>query len=124
MKAELPYSSNSGVASAELKHSKICSFSHRAMQNLGGVTEVIRGRTNSLAVWVGTQKDTEDITGQDCMSRDNSRGRNGFYKLLLQPKPSAECSHLASLGMRSTWGQVKLLPSCVALAKSFTPPEC
>lgn len=82
------------------------------------------GRTNSLAVWVGTQKDREDTTGQGCMSRGNSRGRNGFYKLLLHPRPSAERSHLASLGIRSTWGQVKLLPSSVALAKSFTPPEC
>lgn len=87
MKAELPHSSNSGVASAELKHSKVCSFSHRAMQNLGGVTEVIQGRANSLAVWVGTQKDTEGVTGQGCMSRDYSRGRNGFYKPLLQPRP-------------------------------------
>ena len=57
------------------------------------------------------------------MSRDDSRGRNGFYKLLLHPKPSAERSGLESLGIRSTWGQVKLLPSSVTLGKSFTPPE-
>lgn len=49
------------------------------------------------------------------MSGDSSRGRNGFYKLLLHRKPSAERSHSASLGIRSTWGQVKLLPSSVVL---------
>lgn len=49
------------------------------------------------------------------MSGDSSRGRNGFYKLLLHRKASAECSHSASLGIRSTWGQVKLLPSSAVL---------
>lgn len=36
MKAGLPHSSNSGAASVELNHPKACSFSHGAMQNLGG----------------------------------------------------------------------------------------
>lgn len=58
MKAGLPHSSNSGAASVELNHPKACSFSHGAMQNLGGGRiEVPWGRTDSLAVWVGTQKD-------------------------------------------------------------------
>lgn len=58
------------------------------------------------------------------MSRDNGKGTNGFYKLLPQPKPSPEHSGLQSLGIRSTWGPVILLPRSVTLEKSLRTLIC
>lgn len=57
------------------------------------------------------------------MSRDKGRGRNGFYKLVLHPKPCAEHSGLETLGTRSTWVPMMPLPSSVTLEKPLTPSE-